>query len=322
MRAAAAIFEPDLMSDLFISMICGASVVVLFAGLRRIALSRDVAIVFSRLGGMQSRHRKAREPILKTFGERIAKTQYGARMRSRILPRHPAVSFSDALAAGAASVLGGVVTGAIAFGGGAMVVLCGLAGPVVLDRLALRWGGRRVARLEQQLPDALLVQAAALRAGHSISRSLRAVSEEIAPPLREEISTLVRELDLGVSIEAALENFKQRAGGRDSELWVTSMLVHKATGGNLAESVEDLGDRIRSRLHLRGEVRALTAQGRMSGAVVAAAPLGFFAVLSVTSKDQMNVLFTTPLGLTILVIGAAMELAGFIWIRRILRVKA
>lgn len=60
----------------------------------------------------------------------------------------------------------------------------------------------------------------------------------------------------------------------------------------------------------------------MSGAVVAAAPLGFFAVLSVTSKDQMNVLFTTPLGLTILVIGAAMELAGFIWIRRILRVKA
>lgn len=310
------------MSDLVIAIMCGAAVAALFAGVRRIAFSRDASLMFARLGGVQRRHQRERAPILKGLGERIATTQRGSWLYSRLASRHPAVAFSDALAAGTAGLLAGVLVGSLVFGGGSMAVLGGLAGPMVVDRLALRWGGRRVARLEQQLPDALLVQAAALRAGHSILRSLRAVSEEIASPLREEIATTVRDLDLGTPLETALENFKRRSGGKDLELWVTSMLVHKATGGNLAESVEELAGRIRSRLHLRGEIRALTAQGRLSGAVVAAAPLGFFAVLSVTSKDQMDVLFTTPLGLTLLVIGVAMELAGFVWIRRILRVKA
>lgn len=310
------------MSDLAVALLCGAAVLAIFAGVRSVAFSRDASLLVSLLGGMQRHHKKERRPMLSGLGERIARTQRGEVVSRWVSSRHPAIAFSDAIAAGAAGGLAGGLVGSLAFGGGAMTLLGASLGPVAVDRLALRWGDRRVARLEQQLPDALLVQAAALRAGHSILRSLRALSEETASPLREEIATTVRELDLGASMEDALEHLRSRAGGKDLELWVTSMLVHKMTGGNLAQSVEDLASRIRARLHLRGEVRALTAQGRLSGAVVAAAPLAFFAVLSITSKDQMDVLFTTPLGLTVLVIGVAMELIGFVWIRRILKVKA
>lgn len=310
------------MSDLAVALLCGVAVLAIFVGVRSASFSRDASLLVSLLGGMQRRDKKARRPMLSGLGERIARTQRGAVVSRWVASRHPAIAFSDAIAAGAAGGLAGGLVGSLVFGGGAMTLLGASLGPVAVDRLALRWGDRRVARLEQQLPDALLVQAAALRAGHSILRSLRAVSEEIPSPLREEIATTVRELDLGASIEDALEHLRTRAGGKDLELWVTSMLVHKMTGGNLAQSVEDLASRIRARLHLRGEVRALTAQGRLSGAVVAAAPLAFFAILSITSKEQMDVLFTTPLGLTVLVIGVAMELIGFVWIRRILRVKA
>ncbi len=147
------------------------------------------------------------------------------------------------------------------------------------------------------------------------------MAAQTGAPLGHELAETVRAIDLGVPIERALDELTQRSGSRDVELWVTAMQVHRATGGNLTSIVTSLAAQIKERAEMRAEIRALTAQGRLSGMVVAAAPIAFFLLLSVTAKEQMAVLYSTPTGLMLLAAGIALEAAGFLWIRWILRIK-
>ncbi|MGH2772725.1 MAG: type II secretion system F family protein, partial [Actinomycetota bacterium] len=112
-----------------------------------------------------------------------------------------------------------------------------------------------------------------------------------------------------------------RIGSREGQLWVNAMIIHKATGGNLTVVADSLGKRLRERLDLSREVRALTAQARLSGIVVAAVPLLFLVILS-ASAPQMKVLYETPAGWGLLTAGLLLELVGFAWIKSALRVKA
>ena len=121
-------------------------------------------------------------------------------------------------------------------------------------------------------------------------------------------------------VEEALEQFAARTSSRDMDLWVDAMLIHRQTGGSLARVVESLASRVTQRINLRSEIRALTAQGRMSGLVVSAAPLVFFLVLSIGSREQMEVLYTTPLGWVILIAGLTMNALGLLWIKLVLRI--
>ncbi|MGH2667654.1 MAG: type II secretion system F family protein, partial [bacterium] len=219
-------------------------------------------------------------------------------------------------------VAGGAVAGLAVFGRGPLALACALGGPPLVDRLLVRWQGRRGLRLDRQLPEALELQASALRAGHSLVGSLRTLALELHPPLAAEIGRAAAEIDLGGPVDQALGGLSERIGSRDAGLWVTAMLVHRQTGGNLAALIDGLAGRVRERFRMRAELQALTAQGRLSGAIVALAPLAFFAFLSVASRDQMRVVFGRPVGMAVLVVGLAMELAGFAWIRSILRVRA
>jgi tight adherence protein B len=265
--------------------------------------------------------RPARRPLLTGIARRVAGTGPGARLARLAAAAHPGRRFSDVLVLWLCGLLGGAIAGRVLLAGGPLVVLAALAGPVVADRAAARWGGRRSLRIEQQLPEALALQASALRAGHSLAQSLRRVADEVASPLGAETSRTVHEIDLGAAFDAALEGLSARAAGRAVDLWTTAMLVHRQTGGNLAAMLDSLAGRLRERARLRGEVRALTAQARLSGVVVAAAPVAFFLLLGLSSRAQMAEAFSTPVGLGALALGLAMEVAGFLWIRRILRMK-
>ncbi len=262
-----------------------------------------------------------RRPLLAPASERFARTRAGQRLAGYASRVHPAFSFSDVFTIGLAAMLAGALAGFLLLPFGPLPLVSMLAGPVLADRVFIQLNGRRTARMEKQLPEALALQSSALRAGNSLLGSLRYLAEEPGPPLSEEISRTVREIDLGSHPEAALDRLAVRIGSSDVDLWVAAMLVHRLTGGNLAAVVEALSQRVRDRLQLRGEVKALTAQGRMSGIVVAAAPLAFLVLLSLTSRDQMQVLYQTSTGWVLLVSGLAMEAAGFFWIRLILRVK-
>lgn len=264
---------------------------------------------------------RARRALLGGAAERLRATRIGNRLASYAEKAHPSLPFSDVVALLLASAVAGGLAGRALFGGSALAFAGALAGPVALDRFGVRIGVRRTLRLEQQLPDALALQAAALRAGHSIVRSLRVVAGESRPPLRDEVSLTLGDIDIGRSLDESIRRMTKRMPSRDFGLWVTAMQVQRVTGGDLSKVLESLASQIRDRAHMRAEVRALTAQARLSGMVVALAPAAFFLLLSVTARQQMRILYTTPLGLLLLALGISMQVAGFVGIRWILRVK-
>jgi tight adherence protein B len=228
---------------------------------------------------------------------------------------------SDVFAIALAALVGGGLFGMLMFASALGAIGSGLAAPFVVDRFFVRLHGNRASRIEKQLSEALSLQANVLRAGQSLSRSLRILAEETKAPLKEDLERMLGEVDLGRPLEQALERFAARIPSKDIDMWVTAMLVHRQTGGNLAGVMDGSAKRVAERLQLRSEIKAMTAQGRLSGLVVAIAPLLFFFLLSVGSREQMEFLFTSALGLTILIGGLTMNLVGMLWIRHALRIR-
>lgn len=261
------------------------------------------------------------DPALEGWSRRFARNPAGARLERWAAIHHPGVPFSDILAVALAGLIGGGLLGALLFRRAWLAAALALITPVVTERVFARVQGSRTSRIEKQLPEALALQAGALRAGQSLIRSVRIVQGGTKAPLGEELARMLREVDLGRPLDQALEEMAARTASRDLDLWVTSMLVHRQTGGNLAGVIESLSARILQRLHFRSEVRAMTAQGRLSGLVVAVAPLAFFLLLSLGSRQQMQVVYSTPAGWGLLAVGLTMNGLGLLWIRRVLRIK-
>lgn len=309
------------MTDLLVAAGAGICVAMLVRALRMVKARGSRSKVLTRLGVAVSNDDEAkqeRSPLLAGIAARLE----GTRLHRMASERHPALLFSDYLALLLIGAIGGGIAGSILFGSAMTTVIAACLGPPAADRIALQMASRRSQKLEQQLPEALALQAAALRAGRSTLGSLRSVGSDVSGKLKEEIERVIRQVDLGGSLDQALEGLVRRSRSKDVEIWVTAMLVHRQTGGNLATVIDSLSERVRERAHMRAELRALTAQGRLSGIVIAIAPIAFFLVLSVTAREQMRVIYSTSLGLTLLIIGLSMEALGFLWIRRILRVKA
>jgi tight adherence protein B len=184
---------------------------------------------------------------------------------------------------------------------------------------SLRTDRRRTRAVEQQVPEVLALQAAALRAGHSIAGSLGAVASEAGEPLGQELARCAGELDLGMPLEQALLALGRRCGPPAGP-WVAALLAGSTTGGDLTRALESLAGRARARAQLRSELRALTAQGRLSGTVVAVAPAGFLALMTLASRDEAAALYGTATGRAVLLTGTVLDVAGLLWIRRIVRI--
>jgi len=302
---------------LFVSIAVAGGVWLVSSSILKLATRRGSAVLALLPRTVE---KVERTPVLEGFAKRVGETKVGARLRLHVDRSHPDLSFSDALTWGMATSIGGWLVGSFLFGP-PISWLAGFAAPVVADRVKVRLSGRRIQRIEHQLPEALALQSSALRAGHSLVRSLQIVASQTKSPLGQELTRAARQIEVGSSFDVAVAELIARTPSRDLELWVTALTVHRVTGGDLAGALEALASQVRERGHVRAEVRALTAQGRLSGLVVAIAPIAFFLLLSVTSKEQMRILYTTPVGFFCLAAGAAMEVLGFLWIRSILKVK-
>lgn len=220
----------------------------------------------------------------------------------------------------AAAALGGAGVG-LALGHPLALLAGMLAGPPMANRALRRIHGSRTTRLDQQLADGLALQAAALRAGHSLAGSLEVLAEQGGSLLQLELGPTVADIELGRSLDQALRRLAGRAGSRAIELWVAAMLAHRTTGGNLPKALESLCRRLRQRAQMRAEMRALTAQGRLSALVVAIAPLAFQLLASITFGKGIMAFYSRPHGPILAALGVGMELAGLLWVRRILRIE-
>jgi tight adherence protein B len=187
------------------------------------------------------------------------------------------------------------------------------------------WVGRRIgSRLNafnKQLPDTITLLSNSLRAGSSFLQSIELVSRESPAPMGPEMGRVVREVNLGLSMEEALSNLVRRIKSDDLDLMVTAIGVQQQVGGNLAEILDTIAFTIRERVRIKGEIRTLTAQGRYSGYLVAFLPIGIMVTLNFINPEFMQPLFTELIGQILLVVGAIMMLIGFFAIQKITNIK-
>ena len=168
-----------------------------------------------------------------------------------------------------------------------------------------------------QLGDMLSMVASALRAGFSFVQAVEIVSKEMAAPMSVEVSKLIREINVGVPMETALEDINRRVECPEFELITTAVLIQRQVGGNLAQILDNISDTINERIRMKREVLALTAQGRMSAVVLALLPMALAAFLFSVHHDYFDPLLESPMGKVAIGIALLMELLGYLVIKRI-----
>jgi len=200
---------------------------------------------------------------------------------------------------------------------GAAVLFCALV-PLLLARRARR---RRLARIEEQLPDAADFIARALRAGHSFSNVLQIVGNELPEPLSGEFRIAREEINYGVPLSEALHNMAARIPLTDLRYLVIAILIQRETGGNLAEILGNIAHIIRGRLRLAAQVRVLSAEGRMSAWILGLLPLAVCGMLMLVNPKYVMVLWTDPTGIKLLWTALGMICIGVIWLKKMIRIR-
>ncbi|MDP5238033.1 type II secretion system F family protein [Uliginosibacterium sp. 31-16] len=179
---------------------------------------------------------------------------------------------------------------------------------------------RRLAMVEQQLPDAIDLMSRALRAGHALPAALQMVGEEMRDPLGGEFKVLFDEVNYGVSVHDAMLNLLTRLPTGDLRYLVVAILIQRETGGNLAELLDNISSIVRQRLVLMGEVRTLSAEGRMSAWILSILPFAAGVMIQLANPGFLKVLWTDPFGIK-LVYGALCLMAfGIWWMTRIIKI--
>jgi tight adherence protein B len=179
----------------------------------------------------------------------------------------------------------------------------------------------RMAKFEEQMPEALDVIKRALKAGHPFSQSLKLVAEDMQDPIAEEFELVFSEINYGGDLRNALLGLLERVPSVTVMAVVTAVLVQKDTGGNLAETFERIATVIRGRFKLHRRVRTLSAEGRMSAWILALVPLVLFVAMSITSPDYLGHLIKDPMGKNLIAGAIVLGVIGILWIRRILRIQ-
>ncbi len=188
--------------------------------------------------------------------------------------------------------------------------------------------GRRLKAFNSSLADTIMLLANALRAGSSFLQAVEMIVRETQPPISTEFSRVIREVNLGLTLDEALANLNRRVRSDDLDLMTTAIAIHHTVGGNLAEILDAIAFTIRERVRIKGEIRTLTAQQRMSGYVVGFLPVALVLLLSVIAPTFMAPMFSSPpeflglpAGMFILAGGGIMMLIGFVFIRRIVDIE-
>jgi tight adherence protein B len=202
-----------------------------------------------------------------------------------------------------------------------IALLCG-GGVVALPLIWLSFRRRRrMAKLNNQLPDVFEMMSQALRAGHSLAGAVQVVYEQMPAPVATEFAQVYHEQNLGVKIEDALQSMAGRVDSMDVRFFVTAVLIQRQTGGDLAEVLDNISGVIRERIELQGLVRGLTAEGRLSGWVLFALPAIVFVGSMYLNPDYGSVLLDDPRGQIMLMVAVGMQLMGIAMIRWIVNIK-
>ena len=180
---------------------------------------------------------------------------------------------------------------------------------------------RRQKAFTNQLGDMLEMMANALHSGFSFLQAFELIAREMDDPIGHEAEKTLHEINVGASLEDALTHMQHRVGSPDFELVVTAVLIQRQVGGNLADILNTISDTIQERIRMRREVLALTAQGRMSGVIMALLPVALAGFITMVSPGYIMPLFTETAGRIAIGVAVVMEIMGYLVIKKIVDIK-
>ncbi|MEX2236487.1 MAG: type II secretion system F family protein [Dehalococcoidia bacterium] len=218
----------------------------------------------------------------------------------------PVVFFAGATVMGASPIIAGIFAGVGYF--------------VPRFWLSFKKNGR-INKLNRQLPEAIQLVASSLKAGFALLQAFEAAADRAPQPMAGELTRMIRDVTLGANMEDAIVAWGQRIPGPDLDIVINAILVQRTVGGNLGEILDTVGETMRQRERLKGEISALTAQQRLSGIVVGVLPIAVGGFITVVNPEYMSPMFNEPLGKVILVVAGFMEIASFFVIKKILDIE-
>ncbi|WP_320536208.1 type II secretion system F family protein [Pseudarthrobacter sp. IC2-21] len=220
---------------------------------------------------------------------------------------------------GCAAVTAGVVGFVLGGLGLALVfaLLTPFGGKLFLNILA----GKRRAKFESQLGDTLQMLSGGLRAGHSLLRAVDAVAQESDAPTSEEFARLVNETRLGRDLKDSMADSARRMRSEDFDWMAQAIEIHREVGGDLAEVLDHVGETIRERMQIKGQVQSLSAEGKLSAYILIALPVGIFLFLSFSNPGYLGVLYANVLGWVMLGFGVVLLALGSFWLSRVVKIK-
>lgn len=207
------------------------------------------------------------------------------------------------------------------FGGFFPGLLLGIVAGLVPLAIVAYKRRKRLGAFEEHFPEALDLLGRAVRAGHAFTSGIEMVAKETTEPIAGEFSTCFEEQKFGLPLRDTLLNFAERMPLVDVRFFVTTLLVQKETGGNLAEILDELARVIRERFRIYREVRVKTAMGRLTAVILISLPILMMAMLELTSPDYENALFTDPIGPLVLGVALLLQVVGSVIIWKIVHIE-
>ncbi|VVE49258.1 pilus assembly protein TadB [Pandoraea horticolens] len=201
-----------------------------------------------------------------------------------------------------------------------LAVPVGLIGASLPALYVGRRRGKRLERLERQLPETADTIARALRAGHAFPAAIEMIGNEMADPIGGEFRIMFDEINYGVGINDALRNLATRVPIDDLRFFITAVMIQRESGGNLAEIMTNIAELTRERLKLLQKVRVLSAEGRLSAIILEVLPFGAAGLLMIVNPTFLEVLWKDPAGIKISVTALGLMALGMLWMRRIVRI--
>jgi tight adherence protein B len=257
------------------------------------------------------------------FADRAVRSAARARARARVAPGGGDAEVAAVVSADRIRRTGWPLAWAVValwWGGASWAVAAAvtvLFARVVRERRAR---GLLGARRDEQLADTVAALVSAIRAGMSIPQAFSYAADEAEQPLADDLGALVAALEVGVPLHDALALWADRVGTDDARLIAAAMELHRRAGGDLPTVLEQVSATVRERVAASRETRAMTAQARLSGAILGVLPIGFFAFLWLTSRSEIEGALASPAGAACVALGLALDGAAFVWIRRLLEI--
>jgi tight adherence protein B len=196
--------------------------------------------------------------------------------------------------------------------------LLGFLGPFGFLKLKQQ---KRLQKFNSQIGDALGLISNSLKAGYGFMQAVEMVAKEMNPPIQSEFARVMQEVNLGATTEEALLRLTERIASKDLDLVITAMLIQHQTGGNLSEILDNISHTIRERIRIAGEVKTLTAQGRLSGLIIGALPVALAVFLLLLNPKYMMNLFNDPRGRLMVGYAVVAELIAIVIIKKIITIK-